>query len=110
MISPDHISAKKHIVGVSLSEKPILAVILLTIVYCIVRRDSIFSAFGMGPAASGRRVCDIDRVLFRGTKSLVRELGILSRRKFTNNLGFSILIIIGILFSCKDLPIFSPVI
>ena len=35
----------------------------------IVRGDSMFSAFCMGPAASGRGVCDIDGVLFGGTKS-----------------------------------------
>ena len=28
-----------------------------------------FSAFSMGPAASGRRLSDIDRVIFRATKS-----------------------------------------
>ena len=33
-------------------------------------------AFRMGPAASGRGLCDIDRVLFRVTKSRVKKLGI----------------------------------
>ena len=40
------------------------------------------SAFCMGPAASGRGLCDIDRVLFRVAKSRVKKLG--SRRKYTN--------------------------
>ena len=31
------------------------------------------SAFSMCPAASGRGLCDIDRVLFRGTKSRVKN-------------------------------------
>ena len=35
------------------------------------RRDSMFPTFRMGPAASGRRLCEIDRVLFRVTKSRV---------------------------------------
>ena len=33
------------------------------------------SAFRMGPAASERSQCDIDRVLFGVTKSRVRKLG-----------------------------------
>ena len=34
-----------------------------------------FPAFRMGPEASGRGLCDIDRILFRVTKSRVRKLG-----------------------------------
>ena len=34
-----------------------------------------FPAFRMGPAASGRGLCDIDRILFRVTKLRVRKLG-----------------------------------
>ena len=34
-----------------------------------------FSAFLLGPAASRRGLCDIDRVLFRVSKSRVRKLG-----------------------------------
>ena len=33
------------------------------------------STFRMGPAASGRGLCDIDRVLFRVAKSRFRKLG-----------------------------------
>ena len=33
------------------------------------------SAFHMGSAASGRRLCDIDSVLFRVTQSRVQKLG-----------------------------------
>ena len=32
-----------------------------------------FSAFRVGPAASGRGLCDIDRVLFRVSKSRVKN-------------------------------------
>ena len=35
--------------------------------YEIVRRHSMFSAFPMGPAASERGLCDIDKVLLRVT-------------------------------------------
>ena len=34
-----------------------------------------FSAFRMGPVASGRRLCDIDSVLFKVTKSQVIKIG-----------------------------------
>ena len=37
-------------------------------------RVSMFSAFRIGPAASGRRLCDIDSVLFKVTESRVKEL------------------------------------
>ena len=33
--------------------------------FCIVRRDSMFFAFRMSPAAYGRGLCDLDRV-YRG--------------------------------------------
>ena len=33
------------------------------------------SVFPMGPAASGRELCDIGRVLLRVTKSRVRNFG-----------------------------------
>ena len=39
------------------------------------RRDSMFSAFRLGPMLSGRGLCDIDRILFRVTKSRVKKLG-----------------------------------
>ena len=39
------------------------------------------SAFRMGPATSGRRLCDIDSVLFRVTKSLVRKIGLFDFNK-----------------------------
>ena len=35
------------------------------------------TAFRMGPAASGRGLCDIDRVLFRVTKSRVKNWKVL---------------------------------
>ena len=34
-----------------------------------------FLAFRMGPAVSGRRLCDIDSVLFGATRSRVGKLG-----------------------------------
>ena len=40
-----------------------------------------FSAFHMGPAASGRGECDMDRVLFRVTKSRQK----MAQRKNTTN-------------------------
>ena len=39
----------------------------------------------MGPAASGRGLCDIDRVLFRVTKSRVKKWEVLAQRKYTDN-------------------------
>ena len=39
-----------------------------------------FSPFRMGPAASGRGLCDIDRVLFKVTQSRVGKRGVLARR------------------------------
>ena len=44
-------------------------------VLVVARRDSMFSAYHMGPVASGRGLCDIDRVSFRITKSRDRKLG-----------------------------------
>ena len=61
------------------------------------------SAFRMGPVASGRGLCDVDRVLFGVTKSENWEA--LARRKITDNLAFSILIIIGIFSPCQDFSI-----
>ena len=43
-----------------------------------------FSAFGMGPAACGRGLSDIDRVLFRVTKSRLRKLGSRGTAKYTD--------------------------
>ena len=43
-----------------------------------------FRQFGMGPLASGRRPCDIVRVLFRNTKSRVRNFERLARRNYTD--------------------------
>ena len=65
-----------------------------------------FSAFRIGPAASGHGLCDIDRVLFRVTKSRVKNWQVLVRRKYTDNFGFPILVITGIFSSCKDFPVF----
>ena len=42
------------------------------------------SAFRMGPAAKGRGLCDIDRVLFGLTKSRVKKCEVLVRRKYTD--------------------------
>ena len=39
------------------------------------RRDSMFSAFSMVPADSAHRLCDIDRVLLRITKSSFQKIG-----------------------------------
>ena len=38
----------------------------------------------MGPAFSGRRLCDINRVLFRISKSRVKNWEVLARRKYTD--------------------------
>jgi len=43
------------------------------------------SAFRMGSAASGRGLCDIDRVLFKVTKSRVKKWEVLLRQKYTDN-------------------------
>ena len=43
-----------------------------------------FSAIRMGPAVSGRRLCDIDRVFSRVTKSRIKRLGSRGRRKYTD--------------------------
>ena len=40
-----------------------------------------FPAFRMGPAASGRGLCDIDRALFGVTKSHVKKLGLAGTAK-----------------------------
>ena len=47
----------------------------------LVRRDSMFSAFRMGQAASGRGQYDIGRVYIRATQSRVKKLRILERGK-----------------------------
>ena len=38
------------------------------LLWTMVRRDSMFSAFRMGPAASGRGLCDIDGVIIHSNK------------------------------------------
>ena len=48
------------------------------------RRDSMYSAYRIGPAASGRGLCDIDTVLLRVTKSRIKKLEVLAWRKFTD--------------------------
>ena len=48
-----------------------------------------FSAFRIGPAASGRGLCDIDRVLFRVTH-VSENWEVLPRQKYTDNMAFSI--------------------
>ena len=78
-------------------------------VLVIPRRNSIFSAFRMGPAASERGPWDFDRVFFGVGKSRVKKLEVLARRKYTNNLGFLVGIIIGTymyIFVVLGLPIF----
>ena len=60
----------------------------------ICREDSKILAFCMVPAASGRGLCDIDRVL--RLYHVSRNWEVLTWRKYINNLAFSILIIIGI--------------
>ena len=49
--------------------------------FLIGRGDSMISEFRMGPAASGRGLCDIDRVQFRGTLSRVKKLEVLTGLK-----------------------------
>ena len=67
----------------------------------MIRWDSGVSVFRMGPAASGRGLCDIERVIFRVTKSRVEKL-----RKYTDyNLNRKSQVI-GIFSSCLDFPIF----
>ena len=50
--------------------------------------------------------CAISIVLFGVSKSSVKNWEVLARRKFTDNLRFSVGIIIGLFLSCKDFPIF----
>jgi len=51
--------------------------------------NSMFSAFRMGPAASGRELCDIDRVYYSELLNHVSEnWEVLSRRKNIDHLAF----------------------
>ena len=59
----------------------------------IPRRHSMFSAFRMGPAASGCGLCDIDWVFFRISQSRVKNWKVLARRRYAYNLGFPVCII-----------------
>ena len=72
------------------------------------RRDTMFSWFRVGPAISGRGLCDIDKVLFIVSKSRVRNLGCPSTAEIYRLLWISI--IIGLFSSCHDFPIFWHVI
>ena len=45
------------------------------------RGDSVISVFCMAPAASGRGLCDIDRVFLKVAKSRVKKWEILAREK-----------------------------
>ena len=62
------------------------------------------SAFRMGPVASGRGLCDVDRVLFGVTKSENWEA--LARRKNTDYNQNRKSQVIGNFSSCKGFPIF----
>ena len=44
----------------------------------------------MSLTASGRGLCEIDRKLFKGTKARVKNREVLVRRKYTDNLAYSI--------------------
>ena len=50
------------------------------------------SGFRMCSAVSGRGLWNIDRVLFRLSKSPVKRWKVLARRKYANNFGFRILL------------------
>ena len=63
-------------------------------------------AYRMGPAASGRRLCDIDRVLFRVTNSRVRKLGSLGTAKLYQYLAFFDFNYNRYIFAVTGLPIF----
>ena len=65
------------------------------------------SAVRLGLGVSGRELCDIGRVLFKVTKSLVKILDVLAWRKYTKNLAISISIVIGLLSQGKDVAIFD---
>ena len=100
------------------------------------RRDSMISTFRMVPVASGHGLCDIDIVKWgvysrwpsslycpmrnsdqttTGTPLYYSELlnhvswnwEVVARRKYTDNLAFSILIIIGVFSPCHDVPMFD---
>ena len=62
-----------------------------------------FSAFLMGPAASGSGLCDIDRVMFRVITSRVEKNG---KSWDGENIPSIMLLVIGLFLSCKDYPIF----
>ena len=71
-----------------------------------------FLSFRMGQAAEGpargQRLCDIDPEELVNHVSKNRE--VLARRKYTDNLAFSVCIMIGIFSPCQDFPIFGYVI
>ena len=70
------------------------------------RRDSMFSAFRLGPAVSGRGLCDINKVLFRVTKSCYRKLGNPCAAKNIPVTWLFRLTIIGIFSPYQDFPMF----
>ena len=86
----------------------------------ITRKNSMFSAFRMGPATSGNGLCDIDRILFRVGKSDAKKLGSL-RTMRRNNIGYDKVEdapdftnrkthVSGIFSSCQYFPIFRHLI
>ena len=68
-------------------------------------RDSMLSAFRMGPAASERGFCDIDRVYIQSYEIMCRK--ILTRQKYIDKLAFSIWIISDVFSPCQDFPFFD---
>ena len=78
------------------------------------RRDFMISAFPQGPAASGRGLCDIDKVLLGVVNSchmshVSKNWEVSEWGKYTDNLDFSVLIPIGKFqsgFVLQGLPIF----
>ena len=73
----------------------------------VVIRDFMFSEFRMGPAASGRGLRGIDRVLFKVTKSRVKKWEVLARRKYTYYNSNRKTEVISIFSSCKEFPFFD---
>ena len=68
-----------------------------------------FSAFRMGPAASGRELCDIDRVYYSELLNHVSEnFEVLARRRYTDHLAFPDYD--WYIFAVPGLPIFRQVI
>ena len=64
-----------------------------------------FSEFCMGPAASGRGLCDSGRVVLRVTKAHVKKWNVQAQRKYTDHNCNLKSKLIGTSSSCKDFPI-----